>query len=120
MVEASRPGSIVHYEYDGLGRIRTVAGTRLADGAIARYEYTYEEPGGEGLLASVGDAMHAVQFQYDSVGRVTEKSLVVNGVPLPISAEWRFDADGDVVEMVYPSGLRVVFDRRSSPEPVVT
>jgi RHS repeat-associated protein len=99
--------------YDGMDRVTKVVATNGVDGSTVTILYTYDLPGQLGLLASITEVEtgRTTSFTYDPVGRLRFETVTEPGSSVPLTTEHRYDANGAVDTLVYPSGLSVKFVR---------
>jgi RHS repeat-associated protein len=98
-------GVTVSYEYDAAGRL-----TKVDQPSEPDEIYTYDNcPFGRGRLCSVADGTGTTSYEYDATGEVSKKIRVVDGVSYVTS--YGHDANGNLEEITYPSGRRVVYQR---------
>jgi RHS repeat-associated protein len=101
----------VGHTYDGLDRLRTTTATNAQDGASVAYAFGYDESGAAGRLTSVIEPERTIRFGFDGAGRLTTERQEENGVSPALVTEYRYDAAGRLSELVYPTGLRLAYDR---------
>jgi RHS repeat-associated protein len=80
---------------------------RLGHGDIV-YSYDRTSPYGIGRLSTVKGATFAKTFSYDSQGRVTKVTRVINGVRY--DTETQYDALGRPISIRYPDTSRIVYE----------
>lgn len=86
------------YSYDALNRL---TGISFASGNPITFSYDQGQ-GGIGRLTGMSDESGTTQWAYDLHGRVTLKSTTVGGVPRSVT--YRYDAQGRLDQLTYPSG----------------
>ncbi len=101
------------YAYDALQRLIRVVATNAYDGEQIQYVYVYDTPtGGQGRLGSIVEPQRTTEFTYDEVGRLLTETVREAGIDAPLTTEYRYDVDGDLQTIVYPSGqLTLELDR---------
>jgi len=86
------------YSYDALNRL---TGISFASGNPIVFSYDQGQ-GGIGRLTGMSDESGTTQWAYDLHGRVTQKSILVGGVPRTLG--YRYDPQGRLEALTYPSG----------------
>jgi RHS repeat-associated protein len=99
------------HAYDRLDRILSTTAANATDGAQVKYSYVYDESGAAGRLTRVVEPERTVRFTYDADGRLQFERQEENGVAIALVTEHRYDAQGRPSELIYPTGLRLAFDR---------
>jgi RHS repeat-associated protein len=111
VVKRTDAGAIVTYRYDGLDRMTSLQATAAQGGTSLAYTYRYDENGYAGRLTTVVEPERTVTFTYDGAGRLRSEVLAENGVAVPLTTQYGYDAGGALTQLTYPSGLTVRFDR---------
>jgi RHS repeat-associated protein len=104
---SSASGAAIGYAYDALDRLVLID---YATGVDTRY--VYDEAAGEhgvGRLTRRIDESGTTAYVYDARGNVGEKILVSDGRQW--TTVYRHDAADRLIEIVYPSGRRVRYER---------
>jgi RHS repeat-associated protein len=103
-------GVVSQFSYDDAGCITaaTYPGESASDVA---YSYDSVAGGNKGIgrLTGVSDAAGTVGYIYDILGRIVTEERVIGSQIYTIAYE--YDAAGNVVNVTYPSGRIVFFDR---------
>jgi len=86
------------YSYDALNRL---TGISFTSGNPIAFSYDQGQ-GGVGRLTGMTDESGTTQWEYDLHGRVTLKAVSVGGVPRSIG--YRYDSQGRLDQLTYPSG----------------
>lgn len=97
----------VEYTYDELNRLETVTFPASPSENIT---YRYDEPvreNGLGRLTSISDESGDIQFDYDELGNVKKKTIILEGITYVY--EFGFDAQGRFESITYPSGREVIY-----------
>jgi RHS repeat-associated protein len=101
----------VTYRYDALDRLTALEAVSSSGAPAVSYLFHYDEnPGGLGRLTSVTESGRSTAYAYDEVGRLLTEAVTI-GTSSRLVTEYRYDTDGNVAEVVYPSGLVVRYDR---------
>ncbi len=100
----------VSYTWDGLDRVLTTTAQNAQDGTSVAYAFTYDEDGAIGRLTSVVEPERTVRFEYVE-GRLATERVEESGVATALVTDYRYDAAGRRSELVYPTGLRLAYDR---------
>lgn len=96
------------YSYDALNRLTGI--TFTSGNPIS---FGYDQGSGQlGRLGSMSDETGTTQWQYDPIGRVTLKTVLVGGTPRSIA--YRYDPQGRLDQLTYPSGKVVGLTWRAS------
>ena len=96
------------YSYDALNRLIGISFT--SGNPIS---FTYDAgPNSLGRLTGMADETGTTQWQYDPYGRVTQKTIQVGGVPRNVA--YRYDAQGRLDQLTYPSGKALTLTWRAS------
>jgi RHS repeat-associated protein len=111
ILQRSGGGSTISYRYDGVNRITKLVATRTADASSFEYDYQYDDPSAVGRLHSISEPARTTTFTYDEVGRTRFEVVAETGVTLQLTSEYRYDADGDLSEVITPAGLDVKYVR---------
>ena len=96
------------YSYDALNRL---IGISFNSGNPISFTYD-AGPNGLGRLTGMVDETGTTQWQYDQHGRVTQKTIQVGGVPRSVA--YRYDANGRLDQLTYPSGKVLTLTWRAS------
>ena len=86
------------YSYDALNRL---TGISFTSGNPIGFSYD-TGPASLGRLTGMTDESGSTQWQYDLHGRVTQKTLLVGGVPRSVG--YHYDPQGRLDQLTYPSG----------------
>ena len=101
LTETRANGTSLNHTYDALNRL-----TQSSDNAGETYYYTYDNcTNGIGRLCQITGSGVSSQWQYDSQGRVTEKTETAGGVTLSLG--YAYNDQGQLIELTYPSGRRI-------------
>ena len=101
-------GQATQYQYDALNRLQQA---RFADGSTVGYQYD-NASNGIGRLAAITDSSGSTEWQYDPHGRISSKQHTINlakGRPQTLISRYRYNQQGQLIEMTYPSGLKVAY-----------
>jgi YD repeat-containing protein len=101
---------VVKHTYDGLNRVLTTTATTPFSTSVA-YTYRYDENGALGRLTSVVEPERTVRFTFDAGGRLQTERLEENGISTALLTEHVYDAAARLKALVYPTGLRLEYDR---------
>ena len=96
------------YSYDALNRL---IGISFTSGNPISFSYD-AGPNSLGRLTGMADETGTTQWQYDPYGRVTQKTIQVGGVPRNVG--YRYDAQGRLDQLTYPSGKALTLTWRAS------
>lgn len=99
------------HTYDGLDRLLQSTASNAWDQSSVTYTNVYDEGGALERLTKVIEPERTIRFTFDSAGRLATERLEENGVSVPLVTEHRYDAAGRFSELVYPTGLRLAYDR---------
>jgi YD repeat-containing protein len=103
-------GVVSDFSYDDAGRVTAaVYPGETSSNATYTYDSTTSGNKGIGRLTGVTDPAGTVSYVYDLLGRVAQETRVI-GTNSYVTA-YEYDAAGNVVNMTYPSGRIVFFDR---------
>jgi RHS repeat-associated protein len=108
----------VVYTYDALDRLIGIQATKDLGGLPVSVTLTYDLVGQKGRLRSIVETGRTTTFTWDPVGRLRYESVVVSGQTSPRVTEYRYDVDGYLDTIVYPSGLAVTHDRDDATKEV--
>ncbi len=103
-------GQLLTWQYDGAARI-----LQEADAAGIRASYHYDAAGTEGCsvagtpgrLVSVVDASGQTCFGYDTLGRISQEQVQIQG--LELTTTFGYDAADRLVQLGYPDGSSIGF-----------
>lgn len=96
------------YSYDALNRLTGISST--SGNPIS---FGYDQGSGQlGRLGSMSDETGTTQWQYDPIGRVTLKTVLVGGTPRSLA--YHYDPQGRLDQLTYPSGKVVGLTWRAS------
>jgi RHS repeat-associated protein len=110
----------MEWTFDGLDRITSVVATNGMDGTTSTFGYIYDQPGQIGRLSRVTEmeSGRTTAFTYDAVGRTRFETTTEAGLAVTYQTEYRYDADGDLDVVVYPTGLTVKYVRDAATKQV--
>ncbi len=111
VVQRSGGGAVIRYQYDGLDRLTRLTATRNADLSSFEYVYAYDDPSARGRLHSITEPDRTTTFTYDQVGRIRFEIVAEADTTTMLTTEYRYDADGDLGEVITPAGLDVKYER---------
>ncbi len=112
VVSRSFGSTTITYRYDGLDRITSLEAVSSAGAPGVSYAFKYDEnSSGAGRLTSVTDSRRTTVYEYDEVGRVRFERVTESALTSPLVTELRYDADGQLDTIVYPTGLTVRYTR---------
>jgi len=109
----------VSYSYDGLDRVLSMNAQNSVDGSSVGYQYRYDENGFTGKLTTILEPDRTVYRTYDWAGRVLTEVRAENGISVPLTTGYSYDADGALQQLSYPSGLTVQFNRDPATREIV-
>ena len=105
-------GVLAYYEYDALNRVKTIVYSRSGD-TTRMTRFTYDQTGGVygygvGRLTTATTPETSDTFQYDELGRVVFMTQT-SGPHRSRGVTYRYNADGTLGMLVYPSGRTAWF-----------
>ncbi|MBC5785079.1 Ig-like domain repeat protein [Ramlibacter sp. USB13] len=102
-------GKTTTFSYDALDRVRSIT---YASGTPTTFEYdggTNPYPGATGELTKMTDESGQTTYSYDSMGRLTGKTVVIAGKTFTVGYTWGDSGSAldKITAITYPSGTRV-------------
>lgn len=96
-------GQLTSHTYDILNRITSI---RYADASTTAYTYD-QGPNAMGRLSRISDASGSISYGYDDLGRTVLDQRTVGSETF--SVIYRYDGEGRMSGITYPSGREVVY-----------
>lgn len=107
------------YTYDALNRLTAVVFSRA--GETQSFEWNYDQTGtnfsyGIGRLTTASFPEGRMQYAYNGQGNVVQSKLLINAASGAndsqhiLKTEYGYDAAGNIININYPSGRKVVFN----------
>jgi RHS repeat-associated protein len=109
-------GSTTTYTWDGLDRLTSIHAVSSSGAARVDVDLTYDGPGQKGRLWTISESGRTTTYTWDASGRLRGETLATGGAPR--ATAWRYDVDGYLDTIVYPSGLAVTYDRNDATKEV--
>src|SRR6185437_5088251 len=101
---------VTNYTYDALNRLTSrLYPSDTSENVTFAYDQTANGSAGIGRLGAMTDAAGSASFVYDDYGNLVSVTRTISGVPYVTS--YAYDLDGNVVQIAYPSGLIVTYQR---------
>ena len=108
----------MEYTYDGLDRLIGIHAVKDLGDPPVDVALTYDAENQKGRLYSMVEAGRTTWFTWDSGGRLRYETVLVIGETAPLVTEYRYDVDGHLDTVVYPSGLAVTYERDDATKEV--
>ncbi len=108
----------MEYTYDGLDRLIGIHAVKDLGDPPVDVALTYDAANQKGRLYSMVEAGRTTWFTWDSGGRLRYETVLVIGETAPLVTEYRYDVDGYLDTVVYPSGLAVTYERDDATKEV--
>jgi len=105
--ETRNDGTQVRYSYDAINRLTDI---EYGFNTSLDVSFDYDQGSqGVGRLTSMSDAPGSTQYQYDALGRITQKASTVDGNHF--TEQFGYDLSGNLTSQIYPSGLKLQYER---------
>ncbi len=103
-------GLVTNYQYDSADRLTHVLYPSAPnENVILSYDSVLAGNKGIGRLTSRQDEAGQAHFIYDALGRVLSETRMIGTATYQVA--YQYDADGNLIKMVYPSGRIVSYIR---------
>jgi YD repeat-containing protein len=112
-------GVVTTTSYDALNRATTISYSGVTAGITAASPTTYIYDAcanGKGRLCSLTDAAGTISYQYDTLGRVTQKQQAIASPAATLTVNYTFGAGNKLLSQTYPSTKALTFTHNANAQ----